>query len=86
MAYNGLDEAQSRSTRQTPAMFDYYPETDTLIISFRRWPEETSTYSSGPFTVVVSSLGDLVELEIRNASRFFVRAKQEGIPLPENDG
>ena len=67
-------------------MFDYYPDTDTLIISFRRWPEETSTYSSGPFTVVVSSLGDLVELEIRSASRFLARAMQEGVSLPEDEG
>lgn len=61
-------------------MFEYYSETDTLIISMRHWPEGAQTYSSGPFTVTVSQMGDLVELEIRSASRFLTRALEEGVP------
>jgi hypothetical protein len=62
-------------------MFEYYAETDTLIVSLRHWPEGAQTYSSGPFTVTVSELGDLVELEIRNASAFLNRALTEGVPM-----
>ena len=62
-------------------MFEYYPETDTLIVSMRHWPEGARTYSSGPFTVTVSELGDLVEVEIRSASKFLARARAEGVPL-----
>ena len=63
--------------------FDYYPDTDTLILRLRRWPAESDVYSSGPFTIVVSNIGDLVEVEIRNASRFIERALAEGVPFPQ---
>lgn len=66
--------------------FDYYPDTDTLILRFRRWPAEAQVYSSGPFTVVASEIGDLVEVEIRNASRLLSRALAEGVPLPAEEG
>jgi hypothetical protein len=62
--------------------FDYYSETDTLIIRLRRWPHDAQMKSAGNFTVVVTELGDIVELEIRNASGFLARALAEGIPLP----
>lgn len=66
-------------------MFEYYAETDTLIISIRHWPEGAKTYSSGPFTVTISELGDLVELEIRSASHFLTRALAEGVPTLEEE-
>lgn len=62
--------------------FDYYPETDTLILRLRRWPDDAATYSGANFTVVVSELGDIVELEIRGASHFLARAQAAGIPFP----
>lgn len=65
--------------------FDYYPDTDTLILRLRRWPTEAQVHSSGPFTVVVTDTGDVVELEIRNASRFMARALAEGVPLPQEE-
>ena len=65
--------------------FDYYPDTDTVILRLRRWPSEAQVHSSGPFTVVVSDIGDLVEVEIRNASHFLSRALAEGVPLPQEE-
>ena len=65
-------------------MFDYYEETDTLIVRLQRWPDGARTYSSGPFTVVTDESGELVELEIRRASHFLARALAEGIKLPED--
>lgn len=66
--------------------FDYYPDTDTLILRLRRWPADAQVHSSGPFTVAVTSAGDVVELEIRNASHFLARALAEGVPLPQEEG
>lgn len=66
-------------------MFDYYEETDTLIMRMQRWPDEAKTYSSGPFTVVVDDSGELIELEIRRASHFLSRALAEGVMLPEDE-
>jgi hypothetical protein len=66
----------------SPVDFDYYLETDTLILRLRRWPDDAATYSGANFTVVVSDLGDIVELEIRGASHFFTRAQAAGIPFP----
>ena len=67
-------------------MFDYYEETDTLILRMQRWPDEAQTFSSGPFTVVVDGSGELIELEIRRASHFLARALGEGVSLPGDDG
>lgn len=62
--------------------FDYFPDTDTLIVRLRRWPDGVSTYSAGNFMVAVSQLGDIVELEIRGASQFLERALAEGVTGP----
>lgn len=62
--------------------FDYYADTDTLILRLRRWPDGATTYSAANFTVVVSDLGDIVEVEIRGASHFLARAHTAGVPFP----
>lgn len=62
--------------------FDYYPETDTLILRLRRWPDGATTHSAANFTVVVSELGDIVEVEIRGASHFLARAQAAGVSFP----
>ncbi|MDT8305776.1 MAG: hypothetical protein RRC07_07555, partial [Anaerolineae bacterium] len=59
-----------------------YPDTDTLILRLRRWPDGAATYSAANFTVIVSDLGDIVEVEIRGASHFLARAHAAGIPFP----
>jgi hypothetical protein len=65
-----------------PVDFDYYPDTDTLILRLRHWPDGASTYSAANFTVVVTDLGDIVEVEIRGASHFLARAHAAGVPFP----
>jgi hypothetical protein len=65
-----------------PVDFDYYPDTDTLILRLRRWPDDAATYSAANFTVIVSELGDIVEVEIRGASHFLARAHAAGVPFP----
>jgi hypothetical protein len=65
-----------------PVDFDYYPDTDTLILRLRHWPDGAATHSAANFTVVVSELGDIVEVEIRGASHFLARASAAGVPFP----
>lgn len=62
--------------------FDYYPETDTLIVRLQRAPQSISEYKGANFIAVTGERGELVELEIREASRFLARALAEGI-VPE---
>lgn len=59
--------------------FDYYPETDTLIVRLQRAPQSISEYRGGNLIAVTGELGELVELEIRHASQFLARALAEGI-------
>lgn len=59
--------------------FDYYPETDTLIVRLQRAPQSISEYKGANFIAVTGERGELVELEIRRASRFLARALAEGI-------
>jgi hypothetical protein len=75
----------TRDRRRNGLRFDYYPDSDTLIISLRHWPHDARTYSASGFTVVASELGDIVELEIRNASHFLARALDAGISLGDLD-
>jgi hypothetical protein len=60
--------------------FDYYPDTDTLIVRLRRAPATIGQFHGGPFTVITGDMGDLVEIEIRHASHFLARALSEGVP------
>lgn len=62
--------------------FDYYPDTDTLIVRFRRAPHTIDIFESANFTVVTGQMGDLVEVEIRDISLFLERLVAEGVPLP----
>ena len=57
--------------------FDYYPETDTLIVRLQRAPQSISEYKGANFIAVTGERGELVELEIRDASRFLARALAE---------
>lgn len=70
--------------------FDYYPDTDTLIVRFRRAPHNIEIFESANFTVVTGQMGDLVEVEIRDISLFLERLVAEGVPLkvdqPGSDG
>lgn len=63
--------------------FDYYPDTDTLIVRFRRAPHNIDILQGGNFTVIAGELGDLVEVEIRGARGFIARALSEGVPLDQ---
>lgn len=63
--------------------FDYYPDTDTLIVRFRRAPHNIEIFQGGNFTAVAGDMGDLVEVEIRGARSFIARALSEGVPLDE---
>jgi hypothetical protein len=70
--------------------FDYYPDTDTLIVRFSRAPHNIDIFESANFTVVTGQMGDLVEVEIRDISLFLERLVAEGVPFkadrPRSDG
>ena len=64
-------------------MTHYDPETDTLTVSLAPRKREVIEYQGADVVAAVSPSGELVEVRIAHATQFLARAREAGVPMPD---